>query len=170
MKTTRDIEDLEWQIKQIAKECLSEYQRLYPDKPRPIITCTYRDAIDQEKAYKAGTSKARFGQSLHNYYPALAFDIAFVKSDNTLDWGVQQFKNFAKLAKGYGLEWGGDWKGFVDNPHFQLPMTWQDAKAGKIPRVIQSQFTLVEIAERARDTLDTSEAITFIKTLIKLYE
>ncbi|EAG2418068.1 M15 family peptidase, partial [Listeria monocytogenes] len=29
-------------------------------------------------------------------------------------------KKFVAKAKSLGLEWGGDWSGFVDNPHLQF--------------------------------------------------
>ena len=33
-----------------------------------------RGKIEQERAYRAKNSKARFGESAHNYSPAIAFD------------------------------------------------------------------------------------------------
>ncbi|MBI3528387.1 MAG: M15 family metallopeptidase [Betaproteobacteria bacterium] len=72
-------------------------------------------------------TNAQPGQSLHNYYPALAFDVAF-KVGATLHWEVELFRDFAAAAKGFGLAWGGDWKSFNDNPHFEPPdFTWRRA-------------------------------------------
>jgi peptidoglycan L-alanyl-D-glutamate endopeptidase CwlK len=37
------------------------------------------------------------------------------------DWDVSHpgWAKAAELGKSVGLEWGGDWKGFKDMPHFQ---------------------------------------------------
>ena len=39
------------------------------------ITCSYRSREEQEEAYRKGNSRARFGQSAHNFLPARAVDI-----------------------------------------------------------------------------------------------
>lgn len=31
----------------------------------------------------------------------------------------EKYEQVGKLGKGLGLVWGGDWKGFVDLPHFE---------------------------------------------------
>jgi peptidoglycan L-alanyl-D-glutamate endopeptidase CwlK len=79
-------------------------------------------------------TNAQPGQSLHNYRPALAFDVAF--QDGKGGYSCSDcFDKFAGIAKFYGLEWGGDWAGFKDRPHFQPPRyTWQMAQAGVEPR------------------------------------
>ncbi len=33
---------------------------------------------------------------------------------------IEILKKIAPVGKSLGLEWGGDWKSIVDNPHFQL--------------------------------------------------
>lgn len=88
-----------------------------------------RGRAAQELAFKRGNSKARFGESAHNYVPAIAVDLAPypVDFDN-----LQRFKDLAKIilriakAKGVPLRWGGDWNmdgstsdGW-DFPHFEL--------------------------------------------------
>jgi peptidoglycan L-alanyl-D-glutamate endopeptidase CwlK len=87
------------------------------------IICGYRSLEDQQKAFDAGNSKARPGQSPHNYSPSYAFDVVPVP----LDW--EDKKAFDALAKailaaskeeGIPLTWGGNFKGFYDGPHFQL--------------------------------------------------
>ncbi|MCL6528402.1 MAG: M15 family metallopeptidase [Thermaceae bacterium] len=73
------------------------------------------------------------GQSLHNYLPALAFDVAFQDGQDGYSC-AECFQKFAGIAKFFGLEWGGDWPGFKDTPHFQPPRyTWQMAQAGVTP-------------------------------------
>lgn len=92
-----------------------------------------RDA--QERAFATGKSKVRFGQSAHNYVPAIAFDLF----PAPYDWNNRQ--SFIDLSKvilrigkeqGIPLRWGGDWNGDGnlsdgwDMPHYELTpwRTW----------------------------------------------
>lgn len=110
-----------------------------------IFTCTYRSAIEQDALYKQGRTKpgeivtnAKGGQSLHQY--GVAFDIVPIKSDGTINWNGD-FEARAEIARSLGLEWGGDWDGFVDLPHFEYlaGYTLQDFQNGKID---ESKFAL----------------------------
>jgi peptidoglycan L-alanyl-D-glutamate endopeptidase CwlK len=108
-------------LQAIVNEAIKEYDFTVMDSTRGRAA--------QELAYKRGNSKARFGQSAHNYQPAIAVDLAPypVDFDN-----VQRFKDLAKIVlriakeKGIPLRWGGDWNmdgstsdGW-DFPHFEL--------------------------------------------------
>jgi len=101
-----------------------------------VILDAQRGRAEQEKAFKGGFSKARFGQSAHNYVPAVALDIA----PYPVDWNdAAKFravaKVFMKVAKDKKLpvRWGGDWdmdgdwkdERFLDWGHFELHK-WQD--------------------------------------------
>ena len=105
----------------------------HPDLPVPFLTATYRGPIDQLASYAGGASKAMFGQSLHNFKPCFAFDVAFLSPLGGVDWSFHLFEKMAVFGDECGLEWGGRWPGLVDGPHFQLPMTIEDAKAGRFP-------------------------------------
>lgn len=69
------------------------------------------------------------GQSKHNKKPSEAFDVAFRKTDGTLDWSESLFREFSRDIRfaNPGIVWGGDWDGdgkssderFLDLPHFQ---------------------------------------------------
>lgn len=116
-----------------------EYNDLYPDLPKPIITCSYRSPEEQEALYRQPydgidndhdgqvdekdekVTNAKAGQSYHNYYPSRAFDVAFRRADKKLDWNLNLFIKFAKLAKAADpkVRWGGDFKTFKDYPHFE---------------------------------------------------
>lgn len=79
-----------------------------------------------------GRSKARFGQSAHNWTPAIALDVY----PKPIDW--KNTRPFSKLAKEIvlplardmkiPLRWGGDWdmdsktadEKLVDMPHYEL--------------------------------------------------
>lgn len=97
----------------------AKWGELYPDRPQPFITCTYRGPIAQQAAFERGASRARYGQSKHNLKPALAFDIAFLAAPGILDWTWDLFSDFADLVKPLGVVWGGDWP-MRDGPHFEL--------------------------------------------------
>ena len=100
-----------------------------------------RGRADQERAFAGGKSKARFGQSAHNYVPAIAFDLF----PAPYDWNNRQsFINLSKVIlriakeKGVPLRWGGDWdmdgnlSDGWDMPHYELHK-WRDwAKQSKL--------------------------------------
>ncbi len=123
------------------EESLRRFKEQYPDSPVPFVTHTFRSAEEQQKLYDQGrttpgnvVTNAAPGQSLHNFEPTHAFDIAFRKPDGSLDWDVTLFENYARIAKQLGLDWGGDWTTFKDRPHFQAPnYSWRLASAGVQP-------------------------------------
>jgi hypothetical protein len=97
------------------------------------IVCGERDKAAQEAAFIQGNSRARFGQSPHNYSPSLAVDIC-PWADGALQWNNHQlFDSLAEhiktTAKRLGIEvtWGGDFKSIVDKPHFELK-NWKKIK------------------------------------------
>lgn len=95
------------------------------------ILCGYRNQAEQDAAYLAGNSKLQFPKSLHNSSPSLAVDIA-PYINGGVSWDRAWYFKLAPLVKqtwlqmteeeqdGYQLSWGGEWKSFVDLPHFQL--------------------------------------------------
>lgn len=133
MKTSRDPLMLYSPLRQRWDWLRDEWAIRYPYFPQPFLTCTHRSDEDQQAAYAEGKSLALPGESLHNYLPALAFDIGFKLPNGDVTWDMRYFRLFAEMAKTLGLEWGGDWKGLVDGPHFQMPMTWEMAQRETIP-------------------------------------
>lgn len=100
------------------------------------VICGYRGKIEQDLAFRTGASKAKFGQSAHNFRPSIAIDIV----PYPLNWkDAKAFeamgRNFMAAAKRLGVpvRWGADWNGngnlkdetFVDSPHFELN-PWRD--------------------------------------------
>lgn len=99
-----------------------------------------RGRAEQELAVRRGNSKAHFGDSAHNWSPAIAVDIAPVP----LDWNdIASFRALQAVIgwyhpaskAGHGLakemeipiRWGGDWnmngkadEKLVDMPHYEL--------------------------------------------------
>lgn len=96
----------------------------------------YRGKAEQDEAYRKGTTKAMWGQSAHNYKPALAVDCV----PYPLDWNdVAAFEKMGKAVMatakrlGISLRWGGDWdfnprtNDGWDKPHFELH-PWKNYK------------------------------------------
>jgi len=97
----------------------------------------YRSIERQNELYAQGrttagavVTNAKGGQSFHNY--GVAVDFVFRKegynASDTL-WAL-----LGKVGKLQGFEWGGDWQGFVDRPHFELKLgyTLADFQNGKV--------------------------------------
>lgn len=61
-------------------------------------------------------SNARGGQSYHNY--GLAFDVVEMKNGKGL-WENPNWARIGALGKSFGFKWGGDFKSFLDRPHFE---------------------------------------------------
>lgn len=68
-------------------------------------------------------TKARGGFSNHNF--GIAFDIGVFEGTKYLDESPK-YKAVGVLGMDLGLEWGGNWKTIVDEPHFQLRPKWAD--------------------------------------------
>jgi peptidoglycan L-alanyl-D-glutamate endopeptidase CwlK len=64
-------------------------------------------------------TKAKGGQSIHNF--GCAFDVGVFSEDGRTYHGESKhYKTLGQIGESLGLEWGGRWAGFVDEPHFQL--------------------------------------------------
>ncbi|MEP7015628.1 MAG: M15 family metallopeptidase [Verrucomicrobiota bacterium] len=72
-------------------------------KPGPVVT------------------KARGGYSNHNF--GIAFDIGVFEGTKYLDESPN-YKAVGAIGLDLGLDWGGNWKTIVDEPHFQLRPNW----------------------------------------------
>ena len=66
-------------------------------------------------------TNARGGYSNHNF--GIAFDIGVFEGNRYLP-NSPKYKAVGVLGVDLGLEWGGNWKTIVDQPHFQLRPTW----------------------------------------------
>ncbi|EAE4687237.1 M15 family peptidase [Listeria monocytogenes] len=83
-----------------------------------LIYETIRTKEQQSANVASGASQTT--RSYHLVGQALDFVMAKGK---TVDWGAYRSdkgKKFVAKAKSLGFEWGGDWSGFVDNPHLQF--------------------------------------------------
>lgn len=87
-----------------------------------------RTLEEQAELYAQGRTRpgrkvtnARPGYSSHNF--GLAFDIGVFEGAKYLQ-ASPQYKAVGALGVDLGLEWGGNWKSIVDEPHFQLRPAW----------------------------------------------
>ncbi len=93
------------------------------------VLCGRRTKEEQDAAYHAGRSRAKYPQSAHNRVPSHAVDLA----PYPINWDdVSRFKEMwlrfdaiAAVLRGRGeiasrFEWGGEWKTLKDCPHIEI--------------------------------------------------
>ena len=90
----------------------------------------HRTWKEQNEIYKIGRTKpgrkvtnAKGGQSNHNF--GIAVDFGVFQDGKYLDTynpklASKVHQAVGKLASVYGIEWGGSWKNFKDEPHFEI--------------------------------------------------
>lgn len=83
---------------------------------------------EQDELYAQGrtkpgkkVTKARGGYSNHNF--GIAFDVGVFEGGRYLQESPK-YRAVGVLGADLGLEWGGNWKSLVDQPHFQLRPAW----------------------------------------------
>lgn len=69
---------------------------------------------------------APFGSSMHNF--GCARDLKVTRYPDSFSRSAA-LNRLGALARSCGLEWGGAWRGKVDPPHMQLPITLAQARA-----------------------------------------
>jgi len=116
-------ETCDFRLKEILDEAIIHYDF--------SVICGYRSNAEQDKAFNAGFSDLKGGESLHNEFPSKAVDLA----PWPIDWKDRE--RFCVLAgiilgiaamKGIKIRWGGDWDGdgnikehkLQDLPHFEI--------------------------------------------------
>ena len=92
------------------------------------ILCGHRGEHEQNAAFAGGFSGLRYPQSKHNKLPSLAVDVMpyfqvrpHIRWDDNI--ATTHFAGFVlgvASQMGISLEWGGNWKGGWDKPHYQL--------------------------------------------------
>ena len=87
------------------------------------MTCSYRTFEQQDKIFANGSSKAKGGQSYHNY--GIAFDVV-ENPGRGIPFGFDEsypksrWHEIGRIGKEHGFEWGGEFRDFFDGPHFQV--------------------------------------------------
>jgi len=87
-----------------------------------------RTYAEQDALYAQGRTKpgnvvtnVKGGYSNHNF--GIAFDIGIFEGTKYISESPK-YKAVGILGMELGLEWGGNWKTIVDQPHFQLRPAW----------------------------------------------
>lgn len=137
-----------------AHEDLQDLFRLVIERFDCTVICSERSNEDQQKAFDQGFSKAKPGESPHNYSPSFALDVVPAsvlggvvtrgKKRLTLDWNSkdpeikaavrEEFFHLAGVVKacaaelGIAIQWGGDFKSFEDLPHWEIK-DWETKKS-----------------------------------------
>lgn len=94
-----------------------------------IFFSGFRGEAEQNALFKLGTSKAKFGQSAHNFGAACDMVHAFRYWDlSRKEWDVVGLIG-KEVARKLNLKvtWGGDWRDPYDPAHWQLA-NWRDLK------------------------------------------
>lgn len=73
---------------------------------------------EEQAAIGASRTQVRYPYSFHNW--GLAFDICQSDKNNAYPSDNKWWQAVGKIGEELGLEWGGNWSGFQDRPHFQL--------------------------------------------------
>lgn len=92
--------------------------------PEIHISAAGRGKKEQEDYFKKGASKAKYGESAHNYNAALdLFRLTLSGASFQTLWYIQNVK--PEVNKSGFLEYGGDWTHFKDWPHCEVA-NWKD--------------------------------------------
>lgn len=95
------------------------YQSFRTANPDGHVSCGLRGEAEQEADYDAGTSRAHFGQSAHNF--GLALDWFRLTLAGGANFDSQWFKlTLAPAAQIAGLVWGGHFTTIRDLPHVEV--------------------------------------------------
>lgn len=88
--------------------------------PSVHTSCAGRNEQDQDAVYLRGASRAKWGESSHNY--GLGIDLFFIVDDKAL-WDLDKstflFRRKVEPLRPDWIEWGGNWKSFQENAHYQ---------------------------------------------------
>jgi len=84
----------------------------------------YRGRDEQERAFRTGNSKARWGESPHNVMPSRAFDVipypkGFKASDADF-YFLATIIMAAAIRVNVRIKWGGHFRSIRDLAHFEL--------------------------------------------------
>jgi peptidoglycan L-alanyl-D-glutamate endopeptidase CwlK len=119
---SRSIVDLDKRFQPLVRQLLDEANKL-TSPWLTFITDGFRTYAEQAKLYAQGrtapgkiVTNAPPGTS--NHEKGLAVDLAFQK-DGLLSYDVDLYGKIVPIARKLNIDWGGDWTGFPDKPHFE---------------------------------------------------
>lgn len=145
------------------------------------ITQGLRTIEEQNALYAQGrttsgsiVTNAKGGYSFHNFGVSIDFVLMAsgydMKADNNNN-GIPDWQEVVEEAKALGFAWGGDWKSFKDNPHFEMTfgLTTAQYRAGKRPTEAQIQAAYKVIDARKEDNKVMSDK-TYNELLSRIKE
>lgn len=118
-RSETNIATLQPKAQRAARLFLHELRNHLPSGVTVEIISGTRTYAEQDALYaqRPRVTKARGGFSNHNF--GIAWDIGFFKGRKYLE--ESPLYAFAGgIGRMLGLDWGGDWKSLIDEPHFQL--------------------------------------------------
>jgi peptidoglycan hydrolase-like protein with peptidoglycan-binding domain len=119
--------DVKGMSKTVAEKVREVIKDLQKDDIYVCVAQGYRSKDEQDELYAQGRTEpgnkvtnAKGGQSNHNF--GVAVDLCLYTEDGKdVIWTADgDFKKVVAAMKKEGFKWGGDWKSFKDNPHFEL--------------------------------------------------
>lgn len=115
-------------------QCHEDLQVLFTEVIKEYdcaVICGHRGEEEQNNAFAKGFSKLKYPKSNHNKIPSLAADVV----PYPIDWAnKKRFKELGDKVKQiagrlleegkitHRIDWGGDWKKFVDLPHYEIKL------------------------------------------------
>jgi peptidoglycan L-alanyl-D-glutamate endopeptidase CwlK len=128
-RSERNIATLHPAIRQRVTTFISAAKNLAQPRGLDVrIISGLRSYAEQDALYAQGrttpgkiVTRAAAGYSNHNF--GLAFDIGVFKGKDYLE-DHPLYTELGPLGESLGLEWGGRWKGIVDEPHYQFRPAW----------------------------------------------
>lgn len=90
-----------------------------------LRTYAEQDALYAQGRTRPGNVVTNAGGGYSNHNFGIAFDIGVFSGSRYLQESPL-YKAVGALGMELGLEWGGNWKTIVDQPHFQLRPAWAD--------------------------------------------
>ena len=119
--TDKRISTLHSSVQNEMKEFILKAEDRFGIKLR--VTDGFRSVAEQDDLYAKGRTEpgskvtnARSGYSNHNF--GLAVDVVPMVNGKP-DFESNQYPLIGRIGESVGLEWGGNWKTIVDQPHFQ---------------------------------------------------
>jgi peptidoglycan L-alanyl-D-glutamate endopeptidase CwlK len=153
----------------VADKTRSVIKKLVKEGIYICVAQGFRSKADQDALYALGRSKsgkivtnAKGGQSNHNY--GVAVDLCLYSADGkTVSWQTGgPFSKVVAAMKAEGFKWGGDWRSFKDNPHFEL----YDAVGGeKAPAAVKKS---VKPAPAKKKAASSKSIVKYPGHLIKV--
>lgn len=125
------------------------------------ITDTLRTKDEQDALYNQGrttpgsiVTNVKYPNSMHCW--GVAFDICRNDGKGAYNDSDGWFSKVGAIGVRIGLEWGGNFKSFVDKPHFQLKQ-W-----GSTPSTLKNKYGT---PENFRRLIDKNESVNYLETI-----